>query len=57
MPYDKNGKYYRKPVYKVEKTKKDLPQLKNKVEKTKMTLKPVSSKVINVFKKVKSPST
>ena len=26
MPYDKNGKYYRKPVYKVEKTKKDLPQ-------------------------------
>ena len=29
MPYDKNGKYYRKPVYKVEKTKKDLPQGKN----------------------------
>ena len=31
MPYDKNGKYYRKPVYKVEKIKKDLPQQKNKV--------------------------
>ena len=29
MPFDKNGKYYRKPVYKVEKTKKDLPQKKN----------------------------
>ena len=29
MPYDKNGKYYRKPVYKVEKTKKDLPLRKN----------------------------
>ena len=38
MPYDKNGKYYRKPVYKVEKTKKDLPQPKNKVEKTKNDL-------------------
>ena len=29
MPYDKNGKYYRKPVYKIEKIKKDLPQKKN----------------------------
>ena len=24
MPYDKDGKYYRKPVYRVQKTKKDF---------------------------------
>jgi len=30
MPYDKNGKYYRKPVYKIEKIKKDLPLKKKR---------------------------
>ena len=25
MPFDKNGKYYRKPVYRVEKMRKGLP--------------------------------
>ena len=30
MPYDKNGKYYRKPVYKIEKIKKDLPPKKRR---------------------------
>ena len=30
MPYDKNGKYYRKPVYKIEKIKKDLPLKKRR---------------------------
>jgi len=28
LPYDNNGKYYRKPVYKVVKTKKALPKKK-----------------------------
>ena len=27
MPFDKNGKYYRKPVYRVEKVRKGLPLL------------------------------
>ena len=30
MPYDKDGKYYRKPVYRVEETKKDLPLKKKR---------------------------
>ena len=30
MPYDKDGKYYRKPVYRVQKTKKDFPLKKKR---------------------------
>tara|TARA_B100000242_G_scaffold280191_1_gene239335 strand:+ start:353 stop:868 length:516 start_codon:yes stop_codon:yes gene_type:complete len=30
MPYDKNGNYYRKPVYRVEKIKKDFPLKKKR---------------------------
>jgi len=34
MPFDKSGKYYRKPVYRVEKMKKGLPLLQNLQPKT-----------------------
>ena len=34
MPFDKNGKYYRKPVYRVEKMRKGLPLLQELPTKT-----------------------
>ena len=34
MPFDKNGKYYRKPVYRVEKMRKSLPLLQELPTKT-----------------------